>query len=47
VAKVVERIDTFLTASDDMLVGVNVAYEEGGRTRDEVMKLSTPPSARR
>ena len=41
VAKVVDRVDAFLTASDDMLVGVNLSYEERGRTRDDVMKLRT------
>lgn len=39
VAKVVERVSTFMAASDDLLVAVNVAYDEKDRNRDDVKKL--------
>lgn len=39
VARVVERVSTFMAASDDLLVAVNVGYDERGRNRDEVKKL--------
>jgi hypothetical protein len=39
VSKVLDRVGTFLAASDDLLVGVNTSYDERGRPRDEVNKL--------
>jgi hypothetical protein len=39
VSKVVDRVSTFMTASDDLLVTVNVSYDETARRSDEVKKL--------
>lgn len=39
VAKVIDRVSTFMAASDDLLVAVNVAYDEKGRNSDDVKKL--------
>ena len=39
VAKVVDRVSTFMAASDDLLVAVNLSYGETGRRSDDVKKL--------
>jgi hypothetical protein len=39
--KVLDRVSTFVATTDDVLVGVNLSYEERGRTREEIKQLRT------